>query len=140
MEANGESFCPSFRCGEGSKLLGVRQNGKIAILPNPLELDEAFLDSVKSGNAPEERFRFVNKCALGGCRQWTGKACGIALRVVHFLGNQQQGELPACSIRSSCRWFGQEGDKICALCPYIITDITADEILDYFNPDSRHNK
>jgi hypothetical protein len=37
-------LCPAHRCKPGSKLLGVRQSdGMIAILPQPLLIDEAFV-------------------------------------------------------------------------------------------------
>jgi hypothetical protein len=28
--------------------------------------------------------------------------------------------LPACVIRSSCRWFAQVGARSCAICPHVV--------------------
>jgi hypothetical protein len=72
-------LCPSSRAKPGSELIGVRQDdGTIAILPQPLPVDESFLH-IAAGHAlaPEQRFRFTNKCVESGCSQWTGSRCGV---------------------------------------------------------------
>lgn len=123
--------CPSSRAKKGSSLLGVRQeDGTIAILPSPLPVDEVFLENAdKVGVPAEQRFRFTNKCIEGGCKQWDGKKCGVADRVMEFIHRiPESSELPKCAIRSHCRWYSQEGEKACKLCPYIITEITEEEI------------
>jgi hypothetical protein len=128
-----EALCPSSRISEGSKLLGIRQDdGKVVILPNPLVIDASFPENLPKGAVPEQLFRFVNKCVKSDCAQWTKKGCGIALRISRYIDKTENG-MPECSIRSSCRWHMQEGDSICRICPYIITDITAEELDKYFN-------
>jgi hypothetical protein len=64
-------MCPSHRCKQGSKLLRVRQeDGIVAILPEALAINEVFISRAKQyETAPEERFRFTNKCIEGGCMQ-----------------------------------------------------------------------
>jgi hypothetical protein len=137
QNSNNDSLCPSFRYTEGSKLLGIRQeNGKVSILPNPLEIDNKFLENLQE-NVPEQFFRFTNICQENSCQQWTKKGCGIALRVVNHLNKIDLNNiLPDCSIRKDCRWHQQEGDRICKICPYIITDITTDDLKRYFKKDT----
>ena len=120
-------MCPSNKCKPGSKLLGLRQDdGTISILPEALPIDESFIEKVKDHPlAPEQRFRFTNKCVENGCNQWTGKGCGVIDQVVQYLEHiPAKEELPKCSIRPSCRWFLQKGADACKVCPYIITEIT----------------
>ncbi|MDB5223381.1 MAG: hypothetical protein JWN83_2048 [Chitinophagaceae bacterium] len=123
--------CPSNRCKPGSKLLGIRQeNGTVTILPEPLSIDESFIEKVKEHPVPaERRFRFTNKCIENGCNQWTGKGCGVIEEVVQYLDRIPVNEvLPPCSIRVHCRWFLQKGADACTICPYIITEITENEL------------
>ena len=139
---DGEAIaCPSARAKPGSELLGIRQeDGTIAILPQPLPVDGAFMEIAhRSPTPPEQRFRFTNKCIERGCKQWDGKGCGIAKRVTEFLNKiPSTAELPACNIRPRCRWFVQEGPDACRICPYIITEITEEEARQYWdNLDSR---
>jgi hypothetical protein len=137
--------CPSNRCKPGSDLIGIRQDdGTVAILPTPLAVDQHFVDLAgQSSGAPEERFRFTNKCVESGCGQWTGSRCGVIDNVLQLLvGVPAVGDigppaattqpspkdnteiLPPCGIRPSCRWFLQAGADACRVCPYVVTHIT----------------
>ncbi len=139
MAKNGtvqDAMCPSFQCEEGSLLLGVRGgNGRVSILTKPLKIDRSFIEIVKdAGIIPEQQFRFTNRCMQSDCKQWTSKGCGIAIRMSHFFKSGYLSEpLPQCSIRNACTWHRQEGDRICKLCPHIVTDITGQEVAKYFD-------
>lgn len=127
-------LCPSHRCKPGSKLLGVRQDdGTVAILPQPLPVTEAFIKEAGSHPVPpEQRFRFTNKCIESGCNQWSDKGCGVVEKMVNYLDKVQPVQtLPACAIRPQCRWFSQRGSDACALCSYVITEITEEEVAAY---------
>lgn len=103
----------------------------VAILPQTLPVDEEFVTKAKQEDTPpEQRFRFANKCVENGCSQWNGNGCGVVEEVVQYL-NQIPATLvlPACPIRVNCRWFLQKGPDACAICPYIITEITAAEVM-----------
>lgn len=122
---------PAHRCVPGSQLLGVRQNdGTIAILPQTLPIDGQFIQKAKQHPiSPERRFRFTNKCIEGGCKQWNGKGCNVAERVVQYIDSIAVNEkLPACSIRNNCRWHLQKGEEACMACSFVITEITEDEL------------
>jgi hypothetical protein len=126
-------WCPSHRCKSGSQLLGVRQeDGTIAILPAPLPVDESFVEKTKNyPMAPEQRFRFTNKCFEGACGQWTGSCCGVVERIVQHLELLPViEELPVCGIRDKCRWYSQQKSAACKVCPFILTEITEAQILE----------
>ncbi len=127
-------MCPSHRCAPGAQLLGVRQNnGTIAILPQTLPIDDDFIQKVEQHPIPpERRFRFTNKCVENGCQQWNGKGCSVAERAVQHLNAIPVNEkLPACSIRSNCRWFLQTGADACKVCTYVLTEIVKEELHDF---------
>lgn len=133
MSSASSKLCPSHRCKPGSQVLGVRQDdGTVAILPQPLPVTEGFIKAVKQHELPpEQRFRFTNKCIEGGCNQWTGGGCGVVERVVNFLDKVQPlSNLPTCAIRNTCRWFSQRGGDACAICSYVITEITEEQVAD----------
>jgi hypothetical protein len=134
---NQSIMCPSNKCKPGSKLLGIRQeNGTVSILPDPLPIDENFINTVNQDDVrPEQKFRFTNKCVETGCSQWNGKGCGVIDQVIQYLEHiPHNATLPKCSIRPSCRWFLQTGANACKICPYIITEITEAD-----NPVSLHS-
>lgn len=137
--------CPSHRCKPGSDLIGVRQDdGTVAILPQPLPVDQHFVELVsRDAAAPEQRFRFSNKCIESGCSQWTGSRCGVIDNVLQLLAGvpapgdiaqpaatapptpkESTATLPPCGIRPTCRWFLQAGADACRVCPYVVTHIT----------------
>ena len=125
--------CPSGRAKPGAGLLGVRQeDGSIAILPQVLPVDNDFIRIGKQDEVPlEERFRFSNKCVESGCIQWTGSSCRVASDVLSYLDQvKSERGLLACGIRSTCRWFHQEGEKACKICIYVVTEIPEEDLKD----------
>lgn len=133
MSERKDLWCPSHRCKPGSQLLGVRQDdGTVAILPTPIPVDEKFIEKVKGDELPpEQRFRFTNKCIESGCNQWGEKGCGVVERVVQHLELLPVlNSLPACGIRHKCRWYAQRKESACKACPFILTEITEEQILE----------
>ncbi|MEO6902626.1 MAG: hypothetical protein ABI315_05675 [Bacteroidia bacterium] len=123
--------CPSSRATQVSSLLGIRQeDGTIAILPQVLPVDSNFIQIGQQDPVPlEQRFRFTNKCVENGCKQWTGKGCGVVDGIIQSIDQiKNTNILVPCSIRPSCRWFLQKGDQACRICPYVLTEITEEEI------------
>ena len=37
--------------------------------------------------------------------------------------------LPPCQIRSTCRWFAEQGRQVCLRCPQVITRVPSDDSL-----------
>jgi hypothetical protein len=116
-------LCPSARCTSGAILLGiVMPDGRVAFPQERLVIDETFVETAHQGRPPEQRFRFSSPCVESGCCQWTGSRCGIIDEVLEVHAPTHDKALPACSIRSTCRWFAQAGPAACRVCPDIVTD------------------
>ncbi|NJR64382.1 MAG: nitrogen fixation protein [Leptolyngbyaceae cyanobacterium CRU_2_3] len=70
---------------------------------------------------PTEVFRFAAPCANNSCQHFDGSNCRLAKRIVDLLPAVET-ILPPCQIRSSCRWWQQEGKTACLRCPQIVTE------------------
>ncbi len=120
-------MCPSATCHTGALLLGVVQSDKtVALLSTPMTVTEEFVEKAIAAGEPEKRLRFAGKCAKAGCSQWSGSRCGVIDTALNYMQEAiDNTPLPECSIRPQCRWFSQAGADACKVCPYIITDIRA---------------
>ncbi len=123
-----KALCPSSRCTPGAVLLGVVQsNGTIGFLKQRRIVDEFFVNLAHEGRQPEKRFRFADTCVKSGCLQWANGRCGVIDRVLAANPDYKNSEqLPACSIRTNCRWYLQWGARACGICPLIVTDLRQD--------------
>jgi hypothetical protein len=65
-------------------------------------------------------FRIAAPCMNGGCRHFNG-ACTLAQRIV-AVAPVVVDAMPDCQIRTTCRWFLQEGAEACVRCPQVATD------------------
>lgn len=68
-----------------------------------------------------EMLRIASSCQEKGCLHFDGSDCRLAARIVEQLPTVTQ-TLPACQIRSSCRWWQQEGKSACLRCPQVVTE------------------
>jgi hypothetical protein len=119
--------CPSSVAAEGSVLLGVfNKNGSLGYISNKTEVTGNLYEQVKKTKDPEKHFRFSNTCVESGCRQWSSGKCGVINNILHANEDLNlEAQLPNCSIRTSCRWYFQEGAQACTFCPYIVTNMLA---------------
>jgi hypothetical protein len=125
MKETQNKTCPSSLGQVGSNLLGiVNANGTVGFFTDPVEVTPEFIDDVGDFENLERRFRFSNKCVQNGCKQWTGSACGVIKAVLALDSIPATNDLPACSIRSTCRWFYQEGAVACNGCRYVVTNVS----------------
>lgn len=117
--------CPSSVAAEGSILLGViNKNGTLGYIANKTEVTPELFAEISKTEEPEKHFRFSSTCVESGCRQWDKGHCGVIKKIMHTNDDLQlEEQLPECSIRSSCRWYFQEGGKACSFCPFIITNM-----------------
>jgi hypothetical protein len=69
---------------------------------------------------PTEVFRFAAPCAESGCQHFDGARCGLGQKLARTIPVAVQ-RLPACRIRSSCRWFSEQGGAACRRCPLVVT-------------------
>lgn len=118
-------LCPSYRCEVGSKLIGVVTEIGLSYFPDELCVNQDFVDKANIYSNAEKRFRFAGECLNKGCLQWQDNRCSVIEKVLEselFSTSLQQSE--RCNIKDSCRWFLQEGEKACSVCPKVVTDIS----------------
>lgn len=114
--------CPSAPAEPGSVVLGiVVASGKVAYLSPSMPVTESLLKTVhKDGQPIEQRMRFAGGCIRSQCVQWSEGRCGLIDRVLSDVGTHDMATLPQCGIRSTCRWFFQQGRAACNACPMVI--------------------
>ncbi|WP_392533426.1 hypothetical protein [Nostoc sp. C117] len=118
-------LCPSGQPEIGNTVVfgvvgGTVEAPSIAYLTESQPVTEEILalsDSVK----PTEIFRIASSCQADACKHFDGSDCRLAMRIVQQLPTVVE-TLPACQIRSSCRWWQQEGKAACYRCPQMVTD------------------
>lgn len=76
--------------------------------------------------APTEMFRFAARCIRKGCAHWDAgrETCRFGEKTVRLAPVVVQ-RLPACAIRSTCRWWHQEGAAACLRCPQVVRTCVA---------------
>jgi hypothetical protein len=75
---------------------------------------------------PGQVFRIAAPCMGSGCKHFDGSECRLVQRITAFL-DPVVNSLPACRIRSTCRWFRQEGREACIRCPQVLTEVYTDD-------------
>lgn len=114
-------LCPSAPCSLGALLIGRAVSPtEVAILPEPIVVNAAFVAEAGNHRAPEKRFRFAAPCKAGGCSNWDGHKCTVPEVTSSILSSRDAG-YPVCGIRSDCRWFDQDGFLACSLCVQVTT-------------------
>ena len=120
-----EIDCPSAQATEdGARVFGVMtgtpETYRVGYLTETLPISEKLL--ALAGEAkPTQLFRIAAPCANDGCKHFKGSSCTLAQRIVQGVPAVVNA-LPACQIRSTCRWFRQEGKEACFRCPQVMTD------------------
>ncbi len=118
-------LCPSSRPElENSKVFGIVTGTLEAPRVNYLSQTQPVTDelmALSDSVTPTEVFRTASPCVAKGCRNFDGKNCRLATRIIENLPPVVE-KLPSCSIRSECRWWKQEGKAACMRCPQVVTD------------------
>ncbi len=120
--------CPSAQPDmEGARVFGVitgdSQDPRVGYLERPVELDSALgaeLAPLLEGVAPTQVLRIAARCEEKRCGHFDGARCTLAGRIRAALA-PVAAQLPPCAIRSSCRWYAEQGREICLRCPQITT-------------------
>jgi len=75
-----------------------------------------------AGDAPTGQvFRFAAECATEACAHFDGEKCRLATKLVRSSLDKVR-TLPPCRIRKDCRWYTQEGNAACFICPLILSE------------------
>ena len=117
--------CPSAQAGaKDARVYGVRTGTpdapRVGYLTETLPVSEKLLALSGPAKATEV-FRIAAPCAMSGCKHFKDNACALVQRIVEGLAPVVNA-LPPCQVRSTCRWFSQEGRNACLRCPQVITD------------------
>lgn len=118
-------LCPSTKPEIGDAIVfgvveGTVEAPKIAYLTESKPVTEEIL-ALSTPVKPTEIFRMASSCQENACKHFDGTNCRLAMRIVSQLPSVVD-VLPACQIRSNCRWWQQEGKSACFRCPQIVTD------------------
>jgi len=109
---------------DGLRLLGVVEptveGPRLAYLNEEVPVTEELLAQTAPAQ-PTEVFRMAAGCEERRCLHFDGERCQLATRIVRFLPTVVD-DLPICRIRSTCRWFEQEGREACLRCPQVVTE------------------
>jgi hypothetical protein len=117
--------CPSAHPAmPGSAVLGVVlgtiEQPRVSYLIKVEAVTQSILD-LAAPVSPTRVFRFAAPCAGRACHHFDGTNCQLVSRIVEHLPSATD-VLPECAIRSSCRWWRQEGAEACHRCPLIATE------------------
>jgi len=121
----GALLCPSAQPQwSGSVAIGVLggtgEAPRLAHFPIPLQVTEELLE-MSAPVSPAEVFRFAAPCMGSGCEHFHDHHCGLVTQIVQILPAVIEN-LPVCGIRSTCRWWHQQGRAACLRCPQVVTD------------------
>jgi hypothetical protein len=108
--------------------------------PDLVHLDRAIpvpaeLLALDSPVQPTEIFRIAATCSEGACQHYDGANCRLSQRIVAELPTVVE-QIPACAIRSTCRWWHQEGKAACLRCQQIVRDnyIASEQLIHAIDP------
>jgi hypothetical protein len=126
-------LCPSAQPDmEGAVAFGVvggtAEEPEVTYLRDPQPVTPELLQLARPV-LPTEVFRFAAPCAQGGCQHFDGARCRLVRKLADTVPTDRDG-LPRCRIRSSCRWWHEQGRAACLRCPVVVTTAYgADETL-----------
>ncbi len=91
-----KKLCPSHNCQEGAILLGiVKRDDRVSFSADRIIVNEEFVQIAHAGRTPEKCFRFGGQCIQSGCKQWTGKRCGVIDLIIDVVDiNVEVANLP----------------------------------------------
>ena len=118
--------CPSAQPDmEGARVFGVvsgtPQEPRVAYLRADAVVTRAMLAKLAPAD-PTQVFRFSAPCEEARCVHYDGRRCQLAGRIVEKL-DPVVDVLPPCLIRSTCRWYAEQGAAACHRCPQVVTMI-----------------
>ena len=126
MSTEANILCPSANHKEPDAVLfavvgGTAERPEVAYLDETQAITDEILAMAGSVD-PTEVFRFAAPCAKTGCQHFNGEQarCQLAAKVVQLVPIAVN-KLAPCAIRSTCRWWQQEGVAGCQRCLQVVT-------------------
>ncbi|MEO0014381.1 MAG: hypothetical protein RLZZ535_2770 [Cyanobacteriota bacterium] len=119
------TLCPSSQPDKDNAVVfgvveGTVEEPRVAYLERSQPVNEE-IQQLSAPVKPTEMMRLASPCHEQGCLHFDGSDCRLAQRIVEQLPTVTE-TLPACQIRSSCRWWQQEGKSACLRCPQVVTE------------------
>lgn len=119
------TLCPSSQPDKDNAVVfgvvgGTVEEPRVAYLERSQPVNEE-IQQLSAPVKPTEMMRLASPCHETGCLHFDGSDCRLAQRIVEQLPTVTE-TLPACQIRSSCRWWQQEGKSACLRCPQVVTE------------------
>lgn len=123
--AQSRKLCPSARAkSPEAQIIGViggsPEKPRVRPVIKPFAVTQELL-ALSAPASPEEVFRIAAPCADVQCAHFAHDKCNLIKRIIKSLPIIEAGA-PPCIIRSSCRWWTQEGTAACIKCSQIVTD------------------
>ena len=126
MSAARSLLCPSAQPGmTGLRLIGVIEatpdGSRVAYLNEDVPVTPELLS--QTGDVPPSLvFRLGGHCEEHRCTHFDGQHCRLVNRIVDVLPEVVDA-LPICLVRSTCRWYAEQGGKACRRCPQVVTEL-----------------
>lgn len=119
------TLCPSSQPDKDNAVVfgvveGTIEKPRVAYLERSQPVNEE-IQQLSAPVKATEMMRLASPCHEQGCVHFDGSDCRLAQRIVEQLPTVTE-VLPACQIRSSCRWWQQEGKSACLRCPQVVTE------------------
>jgi hypothetical protein len=118
--------CPSAQPdAEEARIIGIvegtAEKPQVAYLQKGVAVS-AEMSVPPPGISATRIFRFSGKCVGSACGQFGDGQCQLGKTITQMLAPTVD-ELPACTIRATCRWFAENGRDACLRCPQVMTNI-----------------
>jgi len=128
-ESKQSLLCPSAQADwKGARVFGVVggtvKEPRVSYFAEPQLVTKEILD-LTSPVSPTEVLRIAAPCAKSSCQHFDGMNCQLVSRTVAYLQPVSE-KLPPCQIRTSCRWWHEQGKDACFRCPQVVTDSFTD--------------
>jgi hypothetical protein len=107
-------------------ILGSTEVPQVAYLKAEATVDLSRLRRLRDLE-PTEVFRIAARCEESRCAHFNGTRCTLAQRIVEQLPPVVDA-LPPCTVRSSCRWYLEQGKEACFRCPQLVTVSHLDDL------------
>lgn len=113
--------CPSAPFKKGNSVFAIFEGDQMTFTDSMIPITEALM-SESSFFSEKTEVRTTMKCVTKGCINWNGKKCTVPDQMSYFF--QPLEEISAfknCPLKTTCRWYAQDGEQSCSICPLIRT-------------------
>lgn len=118
-----KKLCPSAPFKEGNKIFALFDDQHFKFTDQLKMIDgELTREVVEDGD--RAAYRATMPCVTKGCGNWDGQKCTVPDQMRYYLSPLTDIEdFRNCPIQKGCRWFAQEGESACRICPLIKTRV-----------------